>query len=98
MQRLFFVVWLSLTGCAPLLSVVHRDPTHPHAEVRLDGQSIGGLQCGGRLAVRVERGVHQLELVSDDPRKSPWTDDGRAVTVVVDGNVEVTLVTPEAAP
>lgn len=86
-----------LSGCAPLLSVVHRDPTHPRAEVRLDGRSIGSLECGQRLAVRAERGVHQLELMSDDAPTSPWTDDGQPVTLVVDGNVDVTLVTPEHA-
>lgn len=84
-------------GCAPLLTLSHRDLTHDEVEVQLDGQVVGRVRSRGDLQVRLRKGVHALDVRDAASGKNVWTDDGAPAQLLVDGDVEVTLTPPELA-
>lgn len=88
---LALVAW---SGCAPLLTLTHRDLKHERVEISVDERPVGQLLPGQRLQVRVERGPHQLGLRDAASGRNEWTDDGRPAVLLVEGDVEVTLTQP----
>jgi hypothetical protein len=88
---LLTVLLLGLGGCGPTLRIRHLDPTHPQAEVHVDGQIQTYVSHGDDVSLSVEPGPHRLRVVPVSQDKSPWHPGADHLDVVIEGDAVLTL-------
>ena len=96
MKCLFWLACCALVGCGPALTVRHDDFTSRLARLQLDGGKVRELAYGDNLTLRVDPGVHELQ-VTDPNGNSRWLGPTKIWLFFVDGDVAMTLEPPESA-
>lgn len=90
---------LLVMACAgPRITIRHEDPTHRVIDVVIDNEAVGTLEYGEWMMVLMERGLHVVDVTPVGAEANPWTDDGGAWRIYIEGEVNLTLIQDLAAP
>ena len=95
---LLSLLLVGLGGCSPTLRVRHLDPTHPQAEVHVDGTLWTYISHGDDLSVKVAPGPHRLRVVPVNGAESPWHPGAPHLDVVIEGDAVLTLQPARPSP
>jgi hypothetical protein len=105
MQRtgvIYIIASLALAfgvGCGgSTLEIRHNDPTHPQAVVYVDREAVGVVEHGKDMSVRVDRGVHLVEIMPPGSQINPWAEDSRGWRLFIDESTVITLFGGAPAP
>lgn len=89
----FGLVACSLAACgASKLTVRHFDPGYEAANVYVDEERIGRVQYGKDMTVRLEPGLHEVQVYPEGAIFNPWTLDGGGWRFVLDRRATITLL------